>query len=80
MRTVSDDEQKVLDCYADLAMREMMDFRDDIKAGRITKKRARGELHGTVGVFIRFLCRGRDVYADKLIQKFERMISRRRMQ
>lgn len=77
MRTVSDEAQKVLDCYASLAMREVLDFKDDIKAGRLTKRRARAILHGTISIFIRFLCRGKDVYADKAIKKFERSIARR---
>lgn len=76
MKVVSDEEQRILDCYAELSQREIVDFKSDVLAGRIGRKLARKILHGKLDVFIRFLTRGKDEYADEMTRRLERIIDK----
>jgi len=76
MKVISDEEQNILDCYRELAYREVMDFKGDVEAGRISRRVARKILHGKLDMFIRFLNRGRDRYAEEMIRRLEKLIDK----
>jgi hypothetical protein len=76
LKVVSDEEQKILDCYRELALREVMDFKVEVESRRMTRKLARRMLHGTLSIFIGFLNKGKEEYIDEMIRRFERLIDK----